>query len=278
MEHNIIRSSGILLSALAAAVSAAGVLHAGGFEEPGALRDRLQAVTAQLQDFGARQAASALLTKAEQRAVLRAIDDHCADSWCEGDYEFEFRSFSCAPGAGGAACELKFDMKKDGKSAAALCKAAGISTKTEIIAGVSGGGVLLAEGFLRTLDGCVADWEDKLAGRLAPPAASVSGGRLRCEFHKGSADPRRPDYNGAAGVRTVRTLAEGTRHEESFGALSATVQFHHGKIIQAMIFDQRSGAMTASSPEGLAASDRASLLLQDMKSGDFLGLECAVAR
>ena len=39
--------------------------------------------------------ASPVLTGNEQRAVLDLIDDACGDTWCEGDFRFDFRRFTC---------------------------------------------------------------------------------------------------------------------------------------------------------------------------------------
>lgn len=39
------------------------------------------------------------LTGAQERVVLRLVDDVCGDTWCEGDHLFDFRSFSCDPAA-----------------------------------------------------------------------------------------------------------------------------------------------------------------------------------
>lgn len=44
-------------------------------------------------------------TRAQERLVLDAIDDLCGDTWCEGDYAFEFRDFSCD--AKRASCRLR---------------------------------------------------------------------------------------------------------------------------------------------------------------------------
>ena len=44
------------------------------------------------------------LTQAQERIVLRLIDDICGDTWCEGDHAFRFRRFSCSPERGG--CRL----------------------------------------------------------------------------------------------------------------------------------------------------------------------------
>lgn len=44
-------------------------------------------------------------TREQERVVLNAIDDLCGDTWCEGDYGFEFRDFSCD--AKRASCTLQ---------------------------------------------------------------------------------------------------------------------------------------------------------------------------
>lgn len=36
------------------------------------------------------------LTTAQERVVLRLIDDVCGDTWCEGDHAFRFTRFSCS--------------------------------------------------------------------------------------------------------------------------------------------------------------------------------------
>lgn len=40
-------------------------------------------------------AAPPVLSGHEQRVVLDLIDDACGDAWCEGDYRFDFRDYSC---------------------------------------------------------------------------------------------------------------------------------------------------------------------------------------
>ncbi len=37
------------------------------------------------------------LTSAQERTVLRLVDDVCGDTWCEGDHAFRFQRFSCDP-------------------------------------------------------------------------------------------------------------------------------------------------------------------------------------
>jgi len=49
-----------------------------------------------------------VLDKAEQKTVLTAINNICGDTWCEGDYNFDFQSFACFANADGTNCELNF--------------------------------------------------------------------------------------------------------------------------------------------------------------------------
>lgn len=46
------------------------------------------------------------LTRTEQKRVLTAIDSECADTWCEGDYEFSFDSIRCEMAR--RTCRLEF--------------------------------------------------------------------------------------------------------------------------------------------------------------------------
>jgi len=50
------------------------------------------------------------LTKQEEAVVLKAIDDICGDTWCEGDHNFSFDRLECFNGCAGHAghCQLTF--------------------------------------------------------------------------------------------------------------------------------------------------------------------------
>ena len=37
------------------------------------------------------------LTRRQEAVVLDLIDDICGDTWCEGDFAFDFRRFHCSP-------------------------------------------------------------------------------------------------------------------------------------------------------------------------------------
>lgn len=47
------------------------------------------------------------VTSAQERVVLKLVDDLCGDTWCEGDHAFRFRSFSCHPRRG---CVLRVQL------------------------------------------------------------------------------------------------------------------------------------------------------------------------
>ena len=50
------------------------------------------------------------LTKREEAIALKAIDDICGDTWCEGDHNFSFDRLECVPGCAGhpGHCQLNF--------------------------------------------------------------------------------------------------------------------------------------------------------------------------
>ncbi len=53
------------------------------------------------------------LSTSQRKEIVRAIDDVCADTWCEGDYNFKFHDFSCDKKT--QICQLSFQfIKSDG--------------------------------------------------------------------------------------------------------------------------------------------------------------------
>lgn len=47
-----------------------------------------------------------LFTEKQTSEIIQAIDNICADTWCEGDYNFEFIDFSCNKSV--HTCDLTF--------------------------------------------------------------------------------------------------------------------------------------------------------------------------
>lgn len=53
---------------------------------------------------------SELFTSSQKKQVLQAIDNVCADPWCEGDFNFQFNQFTCEKKS--STCELNFQFIK----------------------------------------------------------------------------------------------------------------------------------------------------------------------
>jgi len=51
-----------------------------------------------------------IFTPKERKNILKVIDDICADSWCEGDYDFKFLDLNCMKKT--HRCELTFHFIK----------------------------------------------------------------------------------------------------------------------------------------------------------------------
>lgn len=47
------------------------------------------------------------LSTAQERVVLRLVDDLCGDTWCEGEHALRFRRFACHPRRG---CVLRVQL------------------------------------------------------------------------------------------------------------------------------------------------------------------------
>lgn len=62
-----------------------------------------------------------LFSIAQRTEVVRSIDDACADSWCEGDYNFKFVKLSCDKFT--SSCDLSFHfIKSDDQSVETFSK------------------------------------------------------------------------------------------------------------------------------------------------------------
>ncbi|MBP9682072.1 MAG: hypothetical protein KBD76_11755 [Bacteriovorax sp.] len=59
-----------------------------------------------------------LFSREQRQIILETIDKTCGDSWCEGDYDFQFNDFSCSQKT--FICELSFQfIKRDEESESA---------------------------------------------------------------------------------------------------------------------------------------------------------------
>ena len=55
--------------------------------------------------------AGEFLTPNQKQAILRSVDNTCGDTWCEGDYNYAFKSIDCDSSA--EACTLQFVMLEE---------------------------------------------------------------------------------------------------------------------------------------------------------------------
>ncbi|MBC7538144.1 MAG: hypothetical protein H7281_04945 [Bacteriovorax sp.] len=101
-----------------------------------------------------------IITEKDKSEVLAIIDRVCADSWCSGDYEYKFSTFSCNDNT--AACTLTFKIiDRDAKPGEVnfrnkRCIFKEITSKEKIFTGVT-----LNEEFYDQLNYCVSNRESK---------------------------------------------------------------------------------------------------------------------
>ena len=102
-----------------------------------------------------------LFSNEQRQLVLETIDNVCGDSWCEGDYNFEFVDFSCTRIKN--SCDLSFyfintDNDLEKKSQLQLCHFDNI-TKFEQVIDPSQD---LNNRFYELLDACISDREEDI--------------------------------------------------------------------------------------------------------------------
>ncbi|NUM88733.1 MAG: hypothetical protein HUU37_05985 [Bdellovibrionales bacterium] len=123
-----------------------------------------------------------VLDKAEQKTVLRAIDNMCSDTWCEGEYGFDFKSFDCTAAVDGTSCVLDFviidteyvKMPKNSRSEARVrrqypvsCEVGPFTKKSDLYAvrGERGEYTDVPQPLLDALNECIFALEDHLFTR-----------------------------------------------------------------------------------------------------------------
>lgn len=124
------------------------------------------------------------LTKKQLATVLNAIDSLCGDSWCEGDFNYAFKSFDCISylGRDSMNCTLTFDLiardpitneaKKNGSTRvvdavvfdqlASACEIGGIKSYSDLIDSKD----YLTTAFSDDLSGCFSAAENNFRKRL----------------------------------------------------------------------------------------------------------------
>ena len=97
------------------------------------------------------------LSRAEERIVLKLVDDVCGDTWCEGDYDFRFRRLFCNSNA--ATCLLMFQMaSREGAGSTwrwQMCRTGGFFDFDSLVETTSGGYQWLTAGYYEALAACI---------------------------------------------------------------------------------------------------------------------------
>jgi hypothetical protein len=103
------------------------------------------------------------LTRAQSATVLKLIDDICGDTWCEGDYNFDFRALTCDSRR--MTCTLRFQMfpwdtVASGSSAySRSCETTGFSGFDSLVATAPNGYQSLVPSFYDALTTCIGKLE-----------------------------------------------------------------------------------------------------------------------
>jgi hypothetical protein len=98
-------------------------------------------------------------TKNQRRQVIQAVDNTCADSWCEGDYDYEFLDFVC--NRTGDTCDLIFqfisvDDEVEKRSPPQTCHFINIAKLEQVL----DDNKRLKMDFYDSLDSCISNLED----------------------------------------------------------------------------------------------------------------------
>jgi hypothetical protein len=145
------RACALFLSALLAACG-------GAVEEADPVDgDEIDVGAAEAWEAAAAKADAAGLTTTEARTLLRLLDDDCADTWCSGDYDWQFRRAVC--NFGERACTITMFVEEHGGAATwwRACRITNVSRYTSVVRDGR-----LTSGFYGAMDRCIARIEAKL--------------------------------------------------------------------------------------------------------------------
>jgi hypothetical protein len=100
------------------------------------------------------------LTQDQRNQIVNVIDNTCADSWCEGDYDFDFIDFKCHESD--KSCDLVFrfintDADVEKKSSLQNCHFLNITKLEQVLVNYN----MLNVDFYETLDACISNLENK---------------------------------------------------------------------------------------------------------------------
>lgn len=96
-----------------------------------------------------------LFSAKQNLEIIRAIDNICGDTWCEGDYNYNFEKFSCLKSTN--KCELSFNLISrdesglERKTSVGVCRFQNIFSIRQIRQSAN----VLNENFLDELTRCI---------------------------------------------------------------------------------------------------------------------------
>ena len=95
--------------------------------------------------------------------VLEAVDNICGDTWCEGDFNFEFTHFDLDKGKGVAKLMFNLLFEEDiVKKYPTKCILNGFNNFSDIITNYNGYyGVQLTDNYYEKLSECISDREEE---------------------------------------------------------------------------------------------------------------------
>lgn len=105
-----------------------------------------------------------LFSARQEKKVLQAIDNVCGDTWCEGDYNFQFNTFICDKKTN--SCELNFQFivtNDDGEnekfSPEQVCRFENISEFSQLMDGKWS----LNDDFYQDVTECITEKESEVS-------------------------------------------------------------------------------------------------------------------
>ena len=111
------------------------------------------------------------LSAAQQQLILDKLNDHCGDSWCEGDLDWDFQKITC--NFGSQTCTFTAKMTDPGDSDGPAddrvffrsCKMTKIAKFESIIETAANGYQDLTDDFYGKADDCATKLEDTIPKR-----------------------------------------------------------------------------------------------------------------
>jgi hypothetical protein len=111
------------------------------------------------------------LTSAQAHTILGLVDDACGDAWCEGDYNYAFKRFTCKTST--SSCTMTVIVIDEGDPEAGTatrsfwrsCKIPGFEAFTDIVETADNGYQSITDTYWDKLDDCMSMIEGSVPPR-----------------------------------------------------------------------------------------------------------------